>query len=169
MHHGEAVHTAYFALGTNLGDRAENLRRAVAALRERFEITALSPTYETEPAYQLDQPRFYNQCGRATTALSSQDTLAHLKHAEATLGRVPGVRFGPRLIDLDLLFYDDLVLESDELQLPHPLLHERAFVLVPLNDIAPDLMHPTLSMTVGELLGQLPDAERRKVWPIQPA
>ena len=61
------------------------------------------------------------------------------------------------------------VLESDELQLPHPLLHERAFVLVPLNDIAPDLMHPTLSMTVGELLGQLPDAERRKVWPIQPA
>src|SRR5438046_3078240 len=100
---GRAHHIAYFALGTNLGDRRDNLRRAVAAVGERFDVTALSPVYETEPAYQPDQPRFYNQCGCATTALSSQDALAHLKRSEAALGRVPGPRYGPRTIDLDLL------------------------------------------------------------------
>lgn len=163
------MHTAYLALGTNLGDRAENLRRALVALGECFDVTAVSPTYETEPAYQLDQPRFYNQCCRARTALSSRDALAQLNQSESVLGRVPGIRFGPRLIDLDLLFYDDLVLESPELTLPHPLMHERAFVLVPLNDIAPDVVHPKLGLSVRQLLDQLSDAEKREVRPLASA
>ena len=157
-------HTICLALGTNLGDRAENLRRALVGLGERFEVTAASPIYETEPAYHLDQPRFLNQCCLATTASSSLNTLAHLKQCEADLGRVPGVRFGPRLIDLDLLFYDDLVHSSPDLTVPHPLLHERAFVLVPLNDIAPEIVHPVLGVSVRELLERLPDGDQPKVW-----
>ena len=151
-------------MGTNLGDRAENLRRALVQLGDRFEVTAVSPIYETEPTYYLDQAQFLNQCCLARTELSSLDTLVHLKHSETALGRVPGPRFGPRLIDLDLLFYDDLVLTSLELTVPHPLLHERAFVLVPLNDIAPAVIHPTLGVSVRELFELLSDEEKRKVW-----
>jgi 2-amino-4-hydroxy-6-hydroxymethyldihydropteridine diphosphokinase len=164
---GESVHTVYLALGTNVGDRAGNLHRALDALADSFDIAAVSPVYETEPAYQLDQPRFYNQCCRATTKLSSQDTLAHLKGTEVALGRVPGPRNGPRSIDLDLLFYDDLALETSELTVPHPLLHERAFVLVPLADVGADVTHPTLGLTVRQLVEQLPESERKKVWPVR--
>ena len=167
MQRAEKVHTTYLALGTNLGDRADNLRLALDALGSSFEVIAVSPIYETEPAYEVNQPKFYNQCCRATTTLSSQDTLAHLKQIEVALGRVAGERFGPRLIDLDLLFFDDLVIETPELTVPHPLLHERSFVLVPLNDVAPEVEHPTLGMSIRDLLRQLPEAERRKVWPIR--
>ena len=166
MHRAERAHTAHLALGTNVGDRAENLRRALVALGECFEITAVSPIYETEPAYHLEQPRFYNQCCRAKTTSSSRDTLAQLKQSESALGRAPGIRFGPRVIDLDLLFYDDLDLTSPELILPHPLLHERAFVLVPLHDIAPEVVHPALGLSVRQLLEGLSEGEKRKVWPV---
>lgn len=159
-------HTVHLALGTNLGDRAENLRRAVAALADRFALTALSPVYETDPRYRLDQPRFYNQCAVARTALSCQDALAHLKRIEGALGRVPGERYGPRLIDLDLLFYDDLVHDGADLTLPHPLLHERAFVLVPLADVAGEVVHPTLGLTVRELRDRLPETERGALRPV---
>ena len=159
-------HAICLAMGTNLGDRAENLRRALVELDECFEVTAVSPIYETEPAYHLDQGLFLNQCCLATTALSSQNTLSQLKQYESDLGRAPGVRFGPRLIDLDLLFYDDLVLTSADLTVPHPLLHERAFVLVPLNDIAPELVHPALGVSVRQLLERLSEEEKRKVWAV---
>jgi 2-amino-4-hydroxy-6-hydroxymethyldihydropteridine diphosphokinase len=167
MQIGDSVHTVYLALGTNVGDRAGNLHRALDALVESFDIAAVSPVYETEPAYQLDQPRFYNQYCRATTKLSSQDALAHLKATEVALGRVPGPRNGPRSIDIDLLFYDDLALATPGLTVPHPLLHERAFVLVPLNDVGADVRHPTLELTVRQLLNQLPEAEKKKVWPVR--
>lgn len=157
--------TVFLALGTNLGDRAQNLRQALATLAPDFAVTGISPVYETEPAYMLDQPRFYNIALRAETALSPLHTLKRLKEIEANLGRTPSVRYGPRLIDLDLLLYDQLLLDSPELVIPHPRLHERAFVLVPLNDLAPDLNHPRLGLTIGQLLAQLPEEEKNKVWP----
>ena len=156
--------TVYLALGTNLGDRADNLRRALAALRDHFNLESVSPVYETEPAYVLDQPRFYNLACRAGTSLSARETLSQLKHLEAELGRQPTIRFGPRLIDLDLLLYDSLSLDSPDLTLPHPRLHERAFVLIPLADIAPDIVHPVLGLSIKQLLDQLSDDEKRKVW-----
>ena len=148
----------YLALGSNLGDRADNLRRALRALAPTISVANISPCYETEPAYVLDQPRFLNLVCSATTALEPHDVLRRLKTIEAALGRTAGPRFGPRPVDLDLLFYDDLILDSPELTVPHPLIAERGFVLVPLADIAPDLLHPVLGVTIAELRDRLPDA-----------
>lgn len=145
----------YLALGANLGDRADNLRRALDALRHSFTVEAVSPCYETEPAYVLDQPRFYNLACRATTTLTPLEVLHRLRQIECDLGRVRALRYGPRVIDLDLLFYDDLILDLPELTVPHPLLQERAFVLVPLADIAPELLHPKLGLTVSALRNKL--------------
>ena len=153
------------ALGSNLGDRAENLRTARHALAPDFMLGACSGLYETEPAYVLDQPRYYNQVCQATTALSPIAALQRLKALESQLGRVPSTRFGPRLIDLDLLFYDDQVLDTPQLVLPHPRLAERPFVLVPLAEIAPKLVHPRLGVTVTDLLARLGDT-RQAIWPV---
>ena len=157
----------YLALGSNLGDRAENLRRARQALPPDFVAGACSGVYETEPAYVVDQPRYYNQACRASTSLAPLAALRRLKTIEAKLGRVPSARFGPRLIDLDLLFYDDQILDSPELELPHPRLQERPFVLAPLAEIAPELRHPRLAATVAELLARLGDT-RAAIWPVAP-
>jgi 2-amino-4-hydroxy-6-hydroxymethyldihydropteridine diphosphokinase len=158
------VPTVYLALGSNLGDRASNLRAALQALPPQFEVESTSPCYETEPAYVLDQPHFLNLVVRGRTELDPLSALRRLKAIEADIGREPGLRFGPRLIDLDLLFYDGVVLQTPELELPHPRLHERAFVLVPLADLAPDLVHPRLGLPVRALkdrLGEVGDV----IWP----
>jgi len=111
-----------------------------------------SPVYETEPWGYADQPPFLNMVVRAQTELSPRGLLDRLKEIESTLGRVPSFRYGPRQIDLDILFYDELVLDSESLVVPHPRLHERAFVLVPLASIAPALLHPRLGLSVAQLL-----------------
>ena len=152
-----ALHTLYLALGSNLGDRMDNLRRAVAALAPDICIKEMSPIYETTPTYVPDQPDFYNVACRAMTHLSPEETLRRLKDIEGAVGRVPGPRFGPRIVDVDILFYDDLQVNSPELTIPHARAHERAFVLVPLSDIAPTRLHPTLKMTVTTLLERLGD------------
>ncbi len=158
-----AMPTVYLALGSNLGDRADNLRRALQALTGKLALDAVSPCYETEPVYVLDQPRFYNLACRAQTTLAPLDLLHYLKEQETALGREPGLRFGPRVIDLDILFYGDLVFDSPELTLPHPRLHERAFVLVPLADLAPDFVHPALGLTLAALRDKLGDVHS-SIW-----
>ncbi len=158
-------HTTYLALGTNLGDRFDNLRTAIAALAPQVRVLAESRLYETEPWGFADQAAFYNLVVRAETELSPADLLAFLKKLEADLGRTPTFRNGPRLIDLDILFYDDLVLETPPLVIPHPRLHERAFVLVPLADIGADLIHPLLKKSVAELLAGV---ERGGITPLIP-
>jgi 2-amino-4-hydroxy-6-hydroxymethyldihydropteridine diphosphokinase len=146
-----ADHTIYLALGANLGDRAASLRAALERLREAISLERLSAVYETEPAYLLEQPRFLNMavCGR--TALEPHALLALLKRIERDLGRVAGPRYGPRAIDIDILLYDDLALDSASLVIPHPRMAERPFVLTPLAEIAPDCVPPGWDRPVGAL------------------
>ena len=142
----------YLALGTNLGDRLANLQAAIAALSPAVKVLACSPIYKTEPWGLTDQPAFLNMIVRAETGLPPLELLKTLKQLELELGRLPAVRWGPRRIDLDILFYDDLLLDTPDLKIPHPRLPERAFVLVPLADPAPELVHPALHRTIRELL-----------------
>ena len=149
----------YLALGTNLGEREANLKRALRALPPQFEIGAVSRLYETAPAYLLNQPAFLNIAVEGRTALLPLELLAHLQQIEQQMGRERLIRYGPRTIDLDIIFYDDLVLDSLELTIPHPRMHERGFVLRPLAELAPDLVHPVLKQSVRELLANLPAEE----------
>jgi 2-amino-4-hydroxy-6-hydroxymethyldihydropteridine diphosphokinase len=146
------AHTVYIALGTNLGDRLANLRAAIAAFPPDLQKLDESPVYETEPWGYADQPPFLNMVLRAAMELSPHNLLDRLKGIESTLGRVPSFRNGPRQIDLDILFYDDIILETPVLAIPHPSLHKRAFVLIPLAQIAPGLVHPVFGLSVAQLL-----------------
>jgi 2-amino-4-hydroxy-6-hydroxymethyldihydropteridine diphosphokinase len=149
-------HTVYLALGTNLGDRRENLEAALLQLPPKVVPTAVSRLYETTPAYVLDQPGFLNIAVKAQTMLLPAELLAYLKRLEEHIGRQKTVRYGPREIDIDIIFYDDLAIELPDLQIPHPRLAERSFVLRPLADIGAELTHPTLKRTVAELTASLP-------------
>jgi 2-amino-4-hydroxy-6-hydroxymethyldihydropteridine diphosphokinase len=145
-------HTVYLALGSNLDNRLANLKQAVAALPPQMEVKTKSHIYETPPWGYEDQPKFLNQVIKATTYLEPEPLLKHIKRLEVMLGRKASFQYGPRLIDIDILFYDDLVLDTPSLVIPHPRLHERGFVLLPLMDIAPDLIHPVEKKNVRELL-----------------
>jgi 2-amino-4-hydroxy-6-hydroxymethyldihydropteridine pyrophosphokinase len=145
-------HTVYLALGSNVGNRAANLKAAIAALPPQMEVKAKSRVYETPPWGYTNQEKFLNQVVKARTYLEPEPLLKHLKRLEVALGRVPTFQYGPRLIDIDILLYNDLVFDSADLKIPHPQMHERGFVLLPLMDIAPDLVHPVKKQTIRQLI-----------------
>jgi 2-amino-4-hydroxy-6-hydroxymethyldihydropteridine diphosphokinase len=145
------THLIYLSLGSNLGDRSTNLRNAITNLDLKVQLVAQSSIYQTEPWGYSDQPSFLNQVIKGDTTLDPFDLLTFIKDIEGSMGRQETFRFGPRLIDLDILFYDDLVLDTPELTIPHPRITERAFVLIPLAEIAPDLCHPVFSKTIQQL------------------
>lgn len=148
----ELSHRVYLALGANLGDRQANLLQAIQAICTFASVECLSSFYETRPVGYLDQPDFLNMACQIKTELPPQELLASLKQIERQMGRQSSFRNAPRPIDIDILLYDDLILKTRGLTIPHPRMSERAFVLVPLAEIAPDIVHPVSKLTISELL-----------------
>ena len=150
--------TVYLGIGSNLGNKEENCARAITLLDESgIKIQVASEPVETEPWGVEDQPRFINMAVRADTSLEPIELLRAVKKIEQEMGRgatCSQMRWGPRIIDIDILLYGDLVLDTPELKIPHPLMHERAFVLGPLSQIAPQVVHPVLNRTVSQLVSE---------------
>ena len=142
----------YIALGANLGDRRANMAEALRLLPPEATVEAVSALYESEPQPPAPPPSYYNAAARIWTALPPHELLRHLKTIERQLGRTDTTHWAPRPIDLDIALYDDLVLDDAELVIPHPRLHERAFVLQPLLDLDSELVHPRLGVTLAALL-----------------
>ncbi|MDP3259569.1 MAG: 2-amino-4-hydroxy-6-hydroxymethyldihydropteridine diphosphokinase [Thermodesulfovibrionales bacterium] len=143
---------AYISIGSNLGDREENCRQAIKLIEKNgIAVRKQSRMYETEPWGVKDQPKFINMAIEVETDKKPEELLRVLEEIEKEIGRTESVKWGPRVIDLDILFYDDLILKSPDLEIPHPLLHEREFVLKPLCEIAPDKKHPVTGKTVKEM------------------
>lgn len=151
--------TAYIGIGSNLGNREENCDKSIQLIKEdsRIKITKRSSMSETEPWGIKDQPKFINMAVEIVTDLKPKALLSLLKKIETESGRSPGRRWGPRVIDLDILFYDDLVLKIPGLEIPHPEICKRDFVLIPLKEIAPEKLHPVLKKKIKELLQEMPE------------
>ncbi|AKD58758.1 2-amino-4-hydroxy-6-hydroxymethyldihydropteridine diphosphokinase [Spirosoma radiotolerans] len=148
----------YLLLGANLGDRVQTLHRAVDLIAERLgTVMQQSALYETAPWGVVDQPAYLNQVLAVETMLRPEDVLVQTQIIEQELGRVRFEKWGARVIDIDMLYYDHLIQQSDTLTIPHPYLHQRRFTLVPLAEIAPNLVHPVFKKTTSELLAECAD------------
>ena len=147
----------FLGFGANLGDRKKNLAEAIKALNSRPDVAVLrtSGVYETEPWGLTDQPKFLNMVAEIATSISPDELLERVKKLEHDMGREEGPRLGPRLIDIDILLLEDLVVDEPDLTVPHASLHLRAFVLVPLAELTPDSVHPVLGVTIGHLAEQV--------------
>ena len=149
--------TAYIGIGSNLGDRYQNCLKAVDLLRRipGVELTGISGWYLTKPVGVERQEWFINGVLSLEVKISAQDLLKGLMAAEQGMGRVRTKRWGPRIIDLDILLYGNQIIDEDDLKVPHPLMHVRRFVLVPIADLAPEVPHPSIGLTMSQLLDQL--------------
>ncbi len=146
------ISTVYIGIGSNIGDREFNCRDAIRKMQEReINIKKKSSMYETEPWGLKEQPKFINMVVEAETHLSPEELLKTLKDIEKEMGRTEAIKWGPRIIDLDILFYNDILIDMETLHIPHPLLHKRDFVLVPLCEIAPEKVHPVLKKSIRQL------------------
>ncbi len=155
----------FIGIGSNLGDREGNLREAMqlAEAGGGLTIALVSSFYESEPWGVAEQPRFINAVFEAQTSLSPRELLVYLKGIEAKMGRVATVKWGPRLIDMDIVLYGERVISEADFEVPHPRAHERAFVMVPLSEIAPDVMHPVLGRTASRIAGPLDKAGLKRI------
>jgi 2-amino-4-hydroxy-6-hydroxymethyldihydropteridine diphosphokinase len=160
--------TVYLGLGANLGNRAANLRLALRYVSSLAMVDAVSSLYQTAPVGGEDQPDYYNAVARLTAGLSPEALLDYLKRVEFEIGRRPAPRWSARPIDLDVLLYGERVIETERLVVPHPRLAERAFVLVPLAEMAPDARHPLLGKSAAELLASLDQGELADVRKVAP-
>lgn len=149
-------HKVYLGIGSNLGNRYEFLQQTVEKLKEIVDIKEYSKIYEAPPWGVKQQPSYLNACIMGETELEPDALLQAAQKIEEELGREKTFRWGPHVTDIDILFYDDLVLESPHLTIPHPAMHERAFTLFPLADLAGDMVHPKLKKTVKELRDSIP-------------
>jgi 2-amino-4-hydroxy-6-hydroxymethyldihydropteridine diphosphokinase len=146
----------YLGIGSNLGDKRGNCLDALERLSTKgISISKRSALYDTQPWGVKDQPDFVNMVVEAETVMSPEELLGTLKEIEREMGRKASTRWGPRLIDLDVLLYDDRIVQSKDLVIPHPLLHKRDFVLLPLAEISPECVHPVLNKTIRELTKEL--------------
>lgn len=159
----------YLGLGSNLGDRDALLRAALARLATVVQVTRVSSVWDTAPLLVTDQPRFHNIVAEAWTRLDPYELLRAVKRIERELGRVPGPRYGPRPVDIDILLYGDLILETPTLTIPHAGLAERAFALAPLAEIAPHAWHPVLRRDAQTLAAGAPPADVRRLGPLAPS
>jgi 2-amino-4-hydroxy-6-hydroxymethyldihydropteridine diphosphokinase len=145
----------YLSIGSNLGDREKNLSRAIEILEKQgIFVRKRSSLYETEPWGEKNQPLFLNMALEIETELKPQELLRVVKNVEIEAGRERSYKWGPRIIDLDILLYNHIIVNEETLKIPHPLMHERDFVLRPLDEIAPDAMHPLLKISIHDLLNK---------------
>jgi len=162
-------HTAYLSVGSNLGDKLGNCLNGIAALAAagESEIQACSRFYRTSPVDYTDQDWFVNAAVKIATGLEPSDLLHQLKGIQQNMGRkADAIRFGPRVLDLDILLYDERIIRTQSLEIPHPRMHKRAFVLQPICDINPTIMHPVLGRSAADLLASLEDGAQQII-PLQ--
>ncbi len=151
------MHDVYLALGTNLGDKVDNLKIAIELLSEFISDISVSNFYESAPMYIEDQPTFVNIVVGGECSLSPKELLEHVKELEEDIGRQPTFRNGPRVIDIDILYHGDTLMDTEELSIPHIGIEEREFVLIPLLDICGDYMDVRTGKTVEEMVDNIPD------------
>ncbi|WP_299981545.1 2-amino-4-hydroxy-6-hydroxymethyldihydropteridine diphosphokinase [Desulfobacula sp.] len=162
-------HIVYLSIGSNIGNKKKNLKNAINLLRnhDKIDVAGASPFYKTQPQNYTDQDWFVNAALKIKTLLDPQELLAVLKAVEKDLDKDgKPFRFGPRIIDLDIIYYDDLILKTEHLGIPHPRMHKRCFVLIPICDIGAHTIHPVLNLRSDELLKKLEKQETQKVIPM---